>query len=529
MTALLVLAATGAIYYELSRVRTDVTTARDTLVAAFADPAALRTPEGRAAVHGQVDGVLETLASARRRAAESKAIGLLRFAPTGGTQRRGLVQLIDDARSGAQAVRGLLGAVDSLAERSQLVDGRVPAEGLVELEAEARRASGVLQGAARPTSGLWGPFHEARAEFDKVAGSNAIRLSHGADALEAIRTFTGGSGNRRYFLALMNNAEMRDQGMVLSYGVVQFSDGHISFDSGGSVQKLTLDQPASTAVPNGTNEVFGALRPTKVWQSVNATADFAFSGRAMVDMYHQKTGQQLDGVIGVDVPGIAALLRGVGPVAAEGIGSPVDADNVGRVVLHDLYQGLPPNADQGERRELLGEVTSAVVDKLTSGSTDAFGLGQQLADAAKGGHLRLWSSSPDEETVFERSGLGGGPGLVDADRTFHLAVENRAATKLDYYVKPSARQEVELGSNGTATVRTTVVIENQAPEGEVPSYQLGPDEFTRKPGDYLAWVLLWGPAAAIQPSSTSESGLTLAQRVVPVDAGKSVEVSFHTV
>jgi hypothetical protein len=449
--------------------------------------------------------------------------------PTGGTQRDGLVQLIDDATAGAEAVRGVLDGVDSLVARTQLTDGQVPAGGLAELAEDVRRAAGQLQGAVRPTTGLWGPVGDARGELDKVARSNSERLTRGADALDATRTFTGADGSRRYLLAMMNNAEMRDQGAILSYGIVTFSDGKLGFEAGGSVGALTLDRAAPTPIPTGTDEVFGDLAPTKTWQSVNATADFAFSGRAMTDMYLQKTGQQLDGVIGVDVPGIAALLRSVGPVAVTGIAEPVDADNVGRIVLHDLYDGQPPDSDQTERRELLGEVTKAVVDKISHGSHDLLGLGQQLGDAAGGGHLRLWSATPSEESVFERSGIGGGPAVIDADRTFHLAIENRTATKLDYYVKAAARQDVELDSKGTATVRTTVTVDNQAPRNGAPSYQLGPDEFTQKPGDYLAWVLLWGPAGATQPSGTSESGLTLSQRVVPIEAGKTIEVSFETV
>jgi hypothetical protein len=77
-------------------------------------------------------------------------------------------------------------------------------------------------------------------------------------------------------------------------------------------------------------------------------------------------------------------------------------------------------------------------------------------------------------------------------------------------------------------VRTTVEVVNQAPAGAAPSYQLGPDLMTTNPGDYRAWVILWGPAGATQASSTPESGLTLSQRVVPVGAGGRVEVTFET-
>jgi hypothetical protein len=177
-----------------------------------------------------------------------------------------------------------------------------------------------------------------------------------------------------------------------------------------------------------------------------------------------------------------------------------------------------------------GDVVGAVVARLTTGSHDAVTLGRELAEASAGGHLRLWSGLPQEEEVFERTGLGGGPATKDADRTFHLAVQNRTASKLDYFVKPSVRQEVRVTRQGTAVVRTTVSIENQAPADARASYQFGPAGITEKPGDYLAWVLLWGPAGSRQiQGSVAESGLNLSQFVVAVPAGERRDVTFETV
>ncbi len=250
----------------------------------------------------------------------------------------------------------------------------------------------------------------------------------------------------------------------------------------------------------------------------------------MVDMYRQATGEQIDGIIAIDVPGVIGVLRAIGPVQVRGIAEPVGPDNAARILLHDLYEGLPPVSDQSPRREQLGEVTKAVIQRLTDTDQDPVALGKELGDAARGGHVRLWSAAPSEEEVFERTGLGGGPATVAADRTFHLAVQNRTATKLDYYVQPSVRQEVQLTPQGSAIVRTTVVLANTAPVGAPPSYQLGPDGFsTQKPGDYLGWVLLWSPAGSTQPGGVTESGLALSQQVAEVIAGQRRELSFDTV
>lgn len=492
------------------------------------DPAALGTREGRAAALGQVDASLEVLRGTRKTVADSPAFYVARVLPGLRGQRAGLIRLIDDASASATSGRELLVKVDALAARTQVTDGALPLDGLGELQAAVQVAGGAIAGRASGAGGLWGPLGDARRQFDSITRASAARLADGADALGAARTFLGAGGNRRYLVALQNNAEMRDQGIVLSYLPLSLRGGRVVFEKGGSTNDIPLDRPTSTPLPEGTQTVFGPARPTQRWTAVNASADFPLSGRTMVDMYRQATGQAMDGVIAVDVPGLASLLRVVGPVSVEGRTEAITADNAGRVLLHDFYEGLGVTSDQSARKERLGDVLRVVGERLTTGSRDAVSLGRELGQAAKGGHLRLWSSVSAEETVFERTGLGGGPATVDADRTFHVAVENRSGSKLDYYVKPTVRQQVTLTPQGTAVVRTTIVVDNQAPVDAAPSYALGPDEFTKRPGDYLAWVLLWSPAGSTVPSGVQESGLNLSNYITLVGAGEKRELSFDT-
>lgn len=519
-------------FQDAARARARLVATRATLQRAMNDPAALRTPESRTALIAEVDAALGAMAGARQSLLRSPGMSAMGYIPVLRAQRSGLLGLLDDSRSAAVLGRDLLVQVDGLAGRTQLRDGALPLDGLDQLQVQLRAGGANLAALVTRDRGLWGPLGTARREFDDLARSSSRRLLEGSDALGAARTFIGAGGSRRYLIALQNNAEMRDQGSVLSFAVVRFADGRFSFERRGStITELSLTGPAPTPLPEGTRQVFGALQPTQLWPSVNASADFALSGRIMADMYRQSTGQAIDGVIGVDVPGLAALLRAVGPVSLSAVAEPITSDNVARVLLRDFYDGLLPGSDQTLRKERQGEVIQAMVDRLTSGTRDAVSLGREMGQAAAGGHLRLWSAVKQEEDVFERTGLGGGPATVDADRTFHVAVENRTATKLDYYVKSAIRQAIELTKLGTAIVRTTVSVDNQAPVTDKPSFQLGPDGIaSKKPGDYLAWVLLWGPAGSRQiEGGVEESGLNLGQRVVGVGAAERKEVTFQTV
>ena len=521
--------------------RNRLNSARTTLDQALSRPSDLQTPAGRTATIQQLDFARGSVVTARTILNASLALKVARFVPFATTQRRGLFRLVNDSETALDAGQTLLTNIDQLAANGKVASAQVPLSSLATLESDVRDASARIAPLSRSSAHLIGPLGQARRDFDTLARSTATRLQNDADALKVAQTFTGSAGLRRYFVAVENAAEERDQGSVLSFALVTFDHGHVMVDTHGSVlnpvnvpgrgtTSLVLTKPAPVPIPSGTEAVFGSLLPTQLWQSVNATADFAYSGRAMQAMYQQATGQTVDGVIGLDVPALSALLSVVGPVIVPGITQPVTAANATQVLMHDFYSAFPPGQALA-RHELLDQVVDQVVSRLSAGTFDPVPLAQNLATATAGGHVQVWSADPSEQTLLERTGLAGDPAAAAADRTFHVAVENRNATKMDYFIKPSIDQQVTVSKSGTATVHTTVTVRNTAPVGAAPSEQLGPDGYgTTQPGEYWAWVLLWGPSHANQPHSVSESGLRLSQTVLDrIYAGQSKQVSFDTV
>jgi hypothetical protein len=525
-----VLAATA--WRDLRVARADLEAARGTLDQISADPSSLPTAAGRATAEQQTATAQTEVSDARNILHGSAGLRVAGFLPVLHAQRQGLLRLVDDSATATATGQGLLRDLDALAAQLQLRSGGVPLGALGTLQQDTQAAAATLNGLQRSPKGLWGSLADARTAFNTADTNLAARLSSGASDLGAARTFLGASGTRTYLLALENNAEMRDQGMVLDYATVTAQAGHLTFANGGSITGLALKAPAPVPIPATTQSYFGYMRLTQLWQSVNTSADFSFSGQAMVDMYRAKTGRSIDGVIAVDVPGLAALLQVIGPVEIPEFSENVTAANAGTLLLHDLYS-QDPTPDQAPRHEGVVDVASGVMDRLTHGQFDAVALGRSLATAADGGHIRLYSTQGAEENVFELTGLGGSPAAVDADRTFHLAVESRLATKVDYYINAAAAQRIVLTNDGTAIIRTTVTVDNTAPKGATPSYQLGPDQawkaYAPTPGDYIAWTLLWGPAGSTQIDSVPESGLRVTQAAPLVHAGQDVTVTFDTI
>jgi hypothetical protein len=541
MLTILGFAVAAAGWRAVSQARVRLVAARATFNNAVHQPAALRTAEGRATTIDQLSGAMEQVATAHDILTASFALKVARFVPFAAQQRSGLLRLVDDSTTALTTGRALLSQTNDLAAQAKLVGARIPLDALATFQADVRAAGSTLTPLDRPAGGLIGSLGQARRDFDTLARSTSTRLLNDADDLEAAQSLLGAAGARNYFIAVENAAEERDQGAVLSFATATFNGGGVQVGEHGSLfspvqltgqapTSLVLSAPAALAVPAGTAAIFGGIAPTQQWASVNATADFSFSGQAMQAMYRQATGQTVDGVIGLDVPAIAALLNVVGPITVPGVAEPITAANASVVLMHDFYATFPL-AENQLRHEVLSQVVDQVVRRLSAGSIDPVPLAAGLATAAAGGHIQVWSSTPAVEALLQRNGLSGSPAAIAPNRTFHVAVENRNATKMDYYIKPQVEQQVTVDQRGTATIETTVTVHNTAPVNAPPSAQLGPDGHgTTQPGEYWAWVLVWGPNGSYQPGSVAESGLRLSPTILDrIYAGQSKQFTVQTV
>jgi hypothetical protein len=525
IVALVVLGALS--YRSISQARDSLASAHSTISNALGNRAQLDSPAGRVIAQREIDQVLADASKARQILESSSALTVLGKLPLMNTQRDGLLQLVNDVQSTAAAGNQILQEINSLSAHSSGTSVSLP--DLQHLRATVASASVTLTEANRPAGSLWGPLGNARRQFDTEDAKLANLLSEGNDVLSYVLPMLGADGPRNYLIAGENNAEMRDQGSVLSLAELNSNNGTFSLGTTQSVGNVTLSAPASVVVPAGTEAMFGSLQPTQLWQSVNATADFPFSGLDMQAMYAQATGTHINGVIALDVPALVSLLQLTGPVSVPGIAVPISASNASDELLHNLYAGFP-SGSQTERHDDISAVARAVIDKMKTEHVDLAALAQALANDVAGRHLLVWDENPSYEVTLAKIGASGAIDTVDPQRTFHLAVESATAAKLDYYVTDSVHMDVTINQQNSAIVYTYVTVVNNAPAGQSPSYQLGPDNInTFTPGQYVSRIYLWSPEGSQTSGGISESGLVVNQTPTSVLPQQQQTVMFKTV
>jgi hypothetical protein len=183
----------------------------------------------------------------------------------------------------------------------------------------------------------------------------------------------------------------------------------------------------------------------------------------------------VDGVIQVDPAGLAALLKITGPVSIASWPEPIDAENVERIVMHDVYDKWPTAGQEMERTEFGKEVIQTV---LAHALFVNIGLSassiQSLGEATTARHVQIYAAQRAAESLLQDCEAGGAlPSGVGVSDVIAVFTNNTAGSKMDW----NLRRDVTYGvvvDHGRLQTDMTVALANLAqPSATEPPYVLG--------------------------------------------------------
>ena len=499
--------------WDIWKAKGDLTHAQNSATKLIAARDGLVTKNGRQLALLALSDMHQSAYAADVRLAGSAPLKVLSWVPGVSRQVNGLLDGAADVDVVSGEGEKLVKAASACADASH--GNYVDLPTLKVLADQVRLSRDALQGRVRSASGLIGPIHKARVSLNEQLSVLNGLLNDGTHALTFAQSFLGADGPRTYFVAGLNNSEMRDQGAVLSWALLHVNHGVFTMSNASSVGTISLAQPAVAITDPGTRSVFGPLEPTRIWQSVNAVGDFPTSARWMMAMYGAARGQRVDGVLGVDVVALQNILRVVGGVRIPSVTKNIDHTNVAKLILHDLYLKYPAGSQQW-RHDEISSIAQAAVKKMETGNFDSGSLIKGLAQSTPGRHLLFYDSHAPLQALTARFNASGG--LVDhGTNVIHLSVQSGVAAKVDWFMHHDVKYDIRLSESGTAYITTTLTLTNTAPANAKPSYALGPDNTnTHIPGEYVARIYEWMPRGTTSPVAVSEGGLSLTRTVVRV-------------
>ena len=424
--------------------------------------------------------------AAAHRAAASPVLLPLRVVPVLGRQLRSVIAL--SAAAQQVALTGEL----ALRDADVILAERTPQQRLAVLHKMSDVANAASTRLRRvdlgPSRGLFGPLARRRDAFDRDLTKVRTGLDRAEGATSGLTSLL--DGDHTYLLLAANNAEMRTgSGTFLSVGLLTASNGRL--EMGGIRPAAELALPGEGVPLSGDfADRWGFLHPNREWRNLGVSPNFPTTAALASRMWVATGGQQPDGVIALDVEALKAVLEATGPVPNPD-GGQVDASGVEQFVFHDQYIGVATDeASQRARSDRLGSLASAALRSADSGDTSLSELGADLARAASGRHILLWSPDSAVEASWQRAAVDGGVGPND----LAVGIVNRGANKLDPYLQVSASLGMGPPSHGQRPVTLQLQLRNTAPADE-PAYVAGlePAAVGVPPGDYTGLVVVYLP------------------------------------
>jgi len=479
---------------------------------------------GRAALEAHLQDALLKSREASSSLKSTLVLSALQWVPYFGNEIHGASSLISDASSAATDGLTMIRALDAF----QVADakGAISAASLASLQSAVAAASTNVHSLERPVGSLFGPVGQERMTFNQKVQKAAKELKTVNDGLTVGRSLLGNGGTSSVLVLPENNAEMRNQGAILSYSLLRVHNTDISVARSGHSYDLNLPSPVNVPASPGAKKYLIINESNQIWQSVNSTANFSWTGSTAAAMFYKATGVKVNDIIALDVPAMAALLNVTGPLSVPGIPEILTSSNFSTVVLHDLYSAFPVGS-QDPRYSDLNSIATVLLQRLRSNHHDQVAFIRALAGEIPGRHLLLWSASPTVENAITRLGASGKVNLTMPQRTFTVGVESDVADKMDYYISLHENYDVTISKNGSAEVRTTVIEDNTAPAGQAPSYQLGPSN-PYAVGEYVSNIYLWSPSGSTIANGYPDSGLVLSGISADVLPQQSSTTSFET-
>jgi len=347
-------------------------------------------------------------------------------------------------------------------------------------------------------------------------------------------TLLGFDQPQRYVVLLQNNTEIRSTGgFIGSYAAITLDKGQVvdfKIDDIYNPDGL-LEMHNDPQVPVVLKEEMGVeylgIRDSNWW------SDFSQSAEVFTSLYERATGENINGVIAVNLGLIEKLLAETGDVYMPLYDETVTSENVFERAQYHSEVGFEPGSTQ--KKDFLGNLGAALIQKFIV-DKESFGLGMAqmsifgLADR----DVMVYSDSPVIQNIWEGTGWGGlvlqpeilftGPRREFSDY-LRVIDNNLGGNKANYWINRSSNYTIDVDREGKLSSRLEITWEHTGKSASWPN------------GDYRNYVRIYLPDGSgikkIEPELESQSVSFEGEQIViaglvdvPIDTVKTIKIHY---
>lgn len=276
-------------------------------------------------------------------------------------------------------------------------------------------------------------------------------LSLVSNLLDSTPTLFGFDGERHYLVLFQNNFELRPGGgFIGSYGLVSMKSGRVSDISIHNVYDADGKLTADITPPFPLQRFMGASH----WflRDSNFDPDFPTSASQAASFLKLETGQNIDGVIGIDVSFLSSLLGATGPIQLPDYKQQLTQDNFYLLTQSQAEENSFPGSTQ--KQDFLRASEQALLSHLQKGQFSYQKMVTILAQAVIQKHLLFAFPDPTMQKLFSVNNLSGDiaerrlPQKNTVLDVLGASEANIGQNKSNYYLRRSIGQSVTIDGDG---------------------------------------------------------------------------------
>jgi hypothetical protein len=240
--------------------------------------------------------------------------------------------------------------------------------------------------------------------------SKALPLLHtGLELVESAPVLLGLDSPRSYLVLALNEAELRPSGGFIT-GVAEVRVANAELVSMVFRDSYAVDDFAQPYPdpPDAIRQLMGV--DLWVFRDSNWSPDFPTAAQQAIALYRPGYPVQVDEVIGLDQQALSQLVGALGSVQIPGETEAVTGDTI-LSYMHTAWgpdEGVMDGAWWLQRKDFMGELAGAAMDKLMSGHVDYLQLMETAIQLLEERHLQIYTTDEAAARLFAAKGWDGG-------------------------------------------------------------------------------------------------------------------------
>lgn len=288
----------------------------------------------------------------------------------------------------------------------------------------------------------------------------------------------GVSGRREYMVLLQNQMELRPSGgFIGSYGILTFENGKLTNFTVNDVYEADGQLKGHVEPPEPIKKYLGEAG--YFMRDANWKADFTEVSKDIQWFLEKETGRKVDGVIGINLEVVRAILGVVGEMNVPDFGEKINKDNLYEQAEYYSETKFFPGSKQ--KASFLGGISRQLFEEIKTASGEKrWKMMEAMLLMLNNREIQMAINNKEVARALAETGWSGGmfAGECAKDRCladYLFPVEaNLGVNKANYFIRRQTEMLVEIGTN--AVVRTVKIsYENTAksnawPGGDYKNY-----------------------------------------------------------